>query len=444
MTELHTNCFYHGDCLFVMKHDIPAESVDLIYLDPPFFGTGVQKGEVEWNPGMIQISYDDSKKFWSNQEIRDNAPLWMKGIAKKKPDSHWNPLARYLYYTMERLELCKNVLKPTGSIYLHCDWRASHYLKMVMDEVFGYKNFKNEIVWHYYNKLQGNINYFPKNFDILLFYTKSNKWVFNTIKVKRDNPVKYSKRIWIKDKTKVKGGYLGSAKENGKNVYYESNEKRVDAVWDIPMLSPNSKEKTGYPTQKPEALLERIIKASSNKGDVVLDPFCGCGTTIIAAHKMGRRWIGIDTKEVAFDVIKRRVNKMGLNQLNFDFKIKYPEFRISSETLMKMNGIEFENWVNKTCNTKKPSDDIGVDGIMEDGTAIQTKTYKVKYDIVGRLLGDAEAHSEVPKPVKKIRVVSRAGFEESAWERAEWISRNKKVEVELLTPKDMLKLGGAK
>jgi len=407
---MKTNVFYLGDCLDVMNYDIPAESIDLIYLDPPFFGTGVQKGKVDWSPGKMQISYDDSKKFWSRQEIRDNAPLWLKGIAMKKPDSHWKPLAKYLYYMMERLEACKRVLKPTGLIYLHCDWRASHYLKMVMDEVFGYENFQNEIVWHY--GLGGSSqSRWSRKHDTILFYSKGKKWIFNPILT----PAKSQK---------MKGQF-----------------KKQDDVWDIPSINNMAKERIGYPTQKPEALLERIVKASSNEGDIVLDPFCGCGTMIVVAHKLNRRWIGIDINEASIEVIKMRIDKMGLTQGKLDLKVEKPAFLMSQKELMKMTGKQFERWVNKICNAKEPSYDRGVDGIMEDGTPIQTKTNKVGYDVVGRLLIDAESHSEVPKPVKKIRVVSREGFDESAWEKKSWIELNKGVKVELLTPKDLLDKG---
>ncbi|RLJ05200.1 MAG: hypothetical protein DRP18_03610 [Candidatus Aenigmatarchaeota archaeon] len=414
---MKTNVFYLGDCLDVMNYDIPAESIDLIYLDPPFFGTGVQKGEIDWSPGKMQISYDDSKKFWSRQEIRDNAPLWLKGIAMKKPDSHWKPLAKYLYYMMERLEACKRVLKPTGSIYLHCDRKASSYLKIVMDEVFGYDKHRSSIVWNTSVPEVAGFKWLSNNWiysqAVIHYYTKSKRgFTFNKeyVKVKQksgDISKKPVTDIW--NDIKNFAGYLGAK--------------------DI---------KTGYPTQKPEALLERIIKASSNEGDIVLDPFCGCGTTIVVAHRLNRKWIGIDINEMAMKVIKQRINRMGLTQGKLDLKIEYPSFRITHKTLMKLTGKEFEEWVNKICNAKKPSYDRGVDGIMEDGTPIQTKTNKVGYDVVGRLLIDAESHSEVPKPVKKIRVVSREGFDESAWEKKSWIELNKGVKVELLTPEDLL------
>lgn len=137
--QLGANTFYHGDCLFVLTHDISAESVDLIYLDPPFFTGKVQKGK--WQPGAMEVSFEDSKRFWKEKGVSELAPEWMKHIAIKRPD-----FASYLYYMMERLQACHKVLKKTGSIYLHCDYRASHYLKMVMDEIFGYKNFRNEVI----------------------------------------------------------------------------------------------------------------------------------------------------------------------------------------------------------------------------------------------------------------------------------------------------------
>ena len=136
------NTFYHGDCLFVLRHDIPHESIDLIYLDPPFFTGKIQKGK--WRPEAMEVSYQDSKRFWKEKGIASHAPEWLKHIAVERPD-----FASYIFYMRERLNACKSTLKKTGSIYLHCDWRASSYLRMVMDEVFGYKNFQNEIIWQY-------------------------------------------------------------------------------------------------------------------------------------------------------------------------------------------------------------------------------------------------------------------------------------------------------
>lgn len=305
-----------------------------------------------------------------------------------------------------------------------------------MDEVFGYENFKSDIIWYRRNKIPDTTKrLFYKTHDNILFYTKSNSYTFNPLKMPTGIIIR--RRKMKKDK--------GQIINTNEFIEYEKQLPLTKSViTDIPDISMSKvtekSERIGYPTQKPEALLERIIKASSNEGDIVLDPFCGCGTTVIAAHKLNRRYIGIDISKKALRVIKMRMDKMGLTQGKLEFKVEKPVFWISHKELMKMTGKQFEEWVNIICNAKKPSYDGGVDGIMEDGTPIQTKTYKVKYNIVSQLLNDVEAHLEVPKPIKKIRVVSREGFDESAWERKAWIERNKGVKVELLTPEDLLKL----
>ena len=275
------NTFYHGDCLFVMNHDIQPESVDLIYLDPPFFTGKVQKGEAKWEPGAMEISYEDSRKFWGGADklnrMREQAPEWLKHIAKDRPD-----FASYLFYMMERLRACRKVLKPTGSIYLHCDWRASHYLKMMMDEIFGNDNFQNEVVWHYFSGGASPKRWARKH-DIILFYSKAYDFTFN-IQREPYNAIIAKKRQHL----------------------FNEDGKGMDDVFEIPMMSTVSPERVGYPTQKPLALLSRIISASSNEGDIVLDPFCGCGTTIKAASNLQRRWIGIDINRSAYDATTGR------------------------------------------------------------------------------------------------------------------------------------------
>lgn len=262
------NTFYHGDCLFVMKHDIQPESVDLIYLDPPFFTGKVQKGK--WRPEAMEVSYEDSKKFWSEKAdiMRQKAPAWLRHVAIKHPD-----FASYLYYMMERLQECNNVLNPNGSIYLHCDWRASHYLRMVMDEIFGYDNFINEIIWVFKTGGAGKKRFARKHHTIF-FYRKSKKYTYHNIKEKS-----------VVNKSKGYNPYTEHFIDTDGNTYVLINPR--DNMHDF-------KQRVGYPTQKPEALLEKIIKASSDEGDLILDPFCGCGTTAITASKLNRKFIGID------------------------------------------------------------------------------------------------------------------------------------------------------
>ena len=417
------NTFYHGDCLFVLKHDITPESIDLIYLDPPFFTGKIQAGKWkgEWHPEAMEVSFEDSKRFWKEKGISELAPAWMKHIAVKRPD-----FASYLYYMMERLRACHKVLRKTGSIYLHCDWRASHYLKMVMDEIFGEKNFQNEIIWAY--KTQGaSKKRFASKHDTIFFYTKSDKWKFNT---------QYEKSIMMH-----KYGFKGSDFKIDPETGQQYNIIIARDIWEIPALQSATKEKVGYPTQKPEALLERIIKASSNEGDLVLDPFCGCGTTVITAHKLNRQWIGIDidTSErkkgelpTAFGVIKNRSGEL------------FAQSRYVSRDLkevLEMGAKEFEDWVNEFYGAHKPHPDRGVDGItITDGVPIQTKTFRIGYEIIDKLITSSKYHPLVPKPIKKVRVVSQTGFDDNARQRKFEIENTEVIEVYLTTPEEMLKL----
>lgn len=349
------NTFYHGDCKFVLEHDIGIESVDLIYLDPPFYTGQVMSGEVKvtnegivhsnpkWNPESMEVSYNDSKRFWAGMGLHRVAPEWMKYIASVRKDGA--AFASYLYYMKERLELCHKVLKKTGSIYLHCDWRASHYLKMVMDEVFGVDNLQNEIIWAYRSGGVGKKR-FGRKHDILLFYSKTQDYIFNP------QFVPY-----------IMGGI--SEDENGlyqiikgKRVDYDPRGAMMPDVWDIPYMSSVSKERTGYPTQKPIALLERVLNASSNEGSIVLDPFCGCGTTIIAAQKLNRFWIGIDLNRKAYDVLEERFMQLPLVSM---VDPAYAEHKPVCRDLEAVKAItdprEFEFWVNDFYKAERLSPD---------------------------------------------------------------------------------------
>jgi len=421
-----------------MNHDILPESVDLIYLDPPFFTGKVQKPKNfdnrvlnhGWNPGAMQVSYDDSKRFWKEKGVHEHAPKWLKEIAEERPD-----FASYLFYMMERLQECHRVLKPTGSIYLHCDWRASHYLKMIMDGIFGYKNFRNEIIWAY--KWASNVkNRFSSKHDIILFYSKSNQWIFNMDEVREP----YTKEQ-LKGYKKDKKGFYTEDTIVKKKWYAHPKGQTPGDVLQIGIISRSAKERTGYPTQKPEALLERIILASSNPNDIVLDPFCGCGTTVIKAHKLNRQWIGIDINEAAFDTISKRCNQLKLsNPLKpsiVERTLEYIEGIIKDDSRGK--GYKFEKWVNEFYSAKKPIDK-GVDGITPDGIPIQTKTFEINDTIVNGFYGQAKMHSDVPKPLKIIKLVSGVGFKDNARQAKFEIESQEGIKVELLTPKDMLEI----
>lgn len=263
---LKTGVIYKGDCLSVLKQ-IPDESVDLIYLDPPFFS-----------------NRDYETSFKTGGEIRGFGDKWEGGI------SH------YVSWMVERLKEMHRILKKTGSLYLHCDWHAIHYLKVELDKIFGMKNFRNEIIWHYRT---GGVskNWFSRKHDNILFYSKSNKWTFNPEEIKEY----YDKKPGLEDRKSGKDekGYFHW-------VY------RPD-VWIIPGVFNMSNEFLGYPTQKPEDLLEIVIKCSSNEGDIILDPFSGSGTTLAVAQRLNRKWIALDSSVKACNLIKKRLEKLGTN-----------------------------------------------------------------------------------------------------------------------------------
>lgn len=442
------NTFYHGDCLFVLKHDILPESIDLIYLDPPFFTGKVQKGK--WQPGAMEVSYEDSKQFWvmKADAMRQQAPQWLKHIALQRPD-----FASYLYYMMVRLQECYKILKDTGSIYLHCDYRASHYLKMVMDEIFSNDNFVDDIVWCYEDIGGKAVNYFKRKHDTIFLYQKSNKRFFQLqYKSLSESTVKRYQKYFdgngqityqhLKDTNPGVFKKLKGIPDDLNLVWLDINKGQPLLDWwsDISAIRTGFDESTGYPTQKPEALLNRIITASSKEGETVLDPFCGCGTAIISAHKLNRKWIGIDINKSAYEVTKDREVQMPLGIKDEFTKAAYVSRDL--EEVLTLNANEFEKWVNEYYQASKPMPDKGVDGILHDGTPIQTKTFLIKYPTLSEYITNAKLHPAVPKPLKKLIVVSQVGFHESAVKRQFEIETLESIKVELVTPEMMLKLDG--
>jgi len=312
------NKLYYGDNLEIMRN-MPKGCVDLIYLDPPFNSKRIYNasmGGVQW------VAFDDT---WQWDEASDDfyavaggvelAPV-MEGLRRILGEG---ANLAYLSYMANRLRECRRVLKDTGSIYLHCDPTASHYIKVMMDGIFGHANFRNEIIWHY-EKWSAKSNKFQKNHDVILVFGKSNKTKFNNLKILTDNlKKKYEKGYLIGGGGGSKGlvvynKHLPKVKkmiESHKyKVHYSSMDGRsMSDVWSIPIINPMSKERLGYPTQKPIALLDRIIEAATDKGDVVFDPFCGCGTTIYAAHKLKRKWIGCDIGVLAIKLIRHTLEE---------------------------------------------------------------------------------------------------------------------------------------
>ncbi len=280
---------------------INSKCVDLIYLDPPFNKKKVFTAPIgshaEGASFKDYFREEDLKEEWLKtiQEDRDGLYSFLMGI--RNYGNKYNFC--YLAYMAIRLIECHRILKNTGSLYLHCDPTMSHYLKILLDCVFGEKNFRNEIVWGY-QRWTGATKNFQRMHDIILFYSQSENNYFN----QQTEP--YS------PKSKHKGKRF-STTEKGRVVRQEyvdsSREKSMRDIWEISILNSQAKERTGYPTQKPLALLERIIQASSKKGELVLDPFCGCATTCIAAEKLGRKWVGIDVSHKAYELVNMRLAK---------------------------------------------------------------------------------------------------------------------------------------
>lgn len=296
---------FHGDNLDFLR-DMNSGTVDLIATDPPF-----NKGrDFHATPDSLAAgaSFQDR---WSWE--RDLHPDWMDQIKDDWPhvwhaismtkESYGEDMAAFLCFMAVRLVAMRRVLKDTGSIYLHCDPTASHYLKLIMDSIFGARNFRNEIIWSY--RTGGSSKYhFAKKHDVILRFTKTNKYIFNSQKEK----------TYTKSKSR-KPGIINYGQGNAEFFQDEIgvyNLVNMRDVWeDIPYINSMAKERTGYPTQKPIQLYERIIKASSNEGDVVLDPFCGCATTLIAAEKLKRKWVGIDIWAEAHEIVIDRLKKEG-------------------------------------------------------------------------------------------------------------------------------------
>ena len=280
---------------------LDSDSIDLIATDPPF-NKGVPAFKGTTKAGQ-NVKFKD---VWNwDEDVHVN---WINDLRQRHPSLfnmiHYanaaagDDMGAFLCWMAVRVLEMHRVLKPTGSIYLHCDPTASHYLKAMMDAIFGRKNFRNEIVWHYSN-LSATKRYFPRKHDIIFFYVKSNaNWTFNADSVR----IPYSESSL--NRVQYKGSGFAS---KAKGSWLQKKGKIPDSVWDIPLLK--GKERTGYPTQKPLALYKRMIAASSNPGDMVLDPFAGCATTCVAAEQLGRQWIGIDIQENAGCVILDRLER---------------------------------------------------------------------------------------------------------------------------------------
>ncbi len=355
-----TNRLYFGDNLHVLREHVAAASVDLVYLDPPFNSKrdyNLLFKTPKGHESDAQITAFEDSWHWGEQAEREFAEILRSpntDVAELMPALRAflgeNDMMAYLVMMANRLLELHRVLKSTGSLYLHCDPTASHYLKIVLDGVFGVENYRNEISWQRSQPKSHTTVNFPNCRDVILRYSKSDKVVFNKVFGQHD-PEYLEKfyRFQDADGRRYRLGDITNPNKNRPNLTYEflgvtrvwrwtrermqraydegkiyqskpgsvPQEKRyldemegqpVSDDWDdIEHLHGANAETLGYPTQKPLALLERIINASSNPGDVVLDPFCGCGTAVHAAQKLDRRWIGIDITHLAIALIEKRL-----------------------------------------------------------------------------------------------------------------------------------------
>lgn len=320
------NLIMHGECLSTCAYlKEQGVEVDLVYIDPPFASGAdyAKKIYIRRNP-LVQKVIKDAEQNLDNSE--------MKEFEEKMYGDIWDK-ERYLNWMYENLMAIKSVMSETASIYVHLDYHIGHYVKILMDEIFGEENFRNEIIWHYYNKMQGNVNRFASNHDSIYYYTKSNDFFFTPIKEKRPGTTKQIKRVWDKEAQKL----VNAKDENGKVIYIETDEKSIDDVWRMSMLQPADKEEPlDYATQKPEALLERIIKASSDEGMLVADFFGGSGVTAAVAHKLNRRFIHGDVNINSLQTARDRLVNIGAEFEVLEVKDGVRLFRNPVQTMDKL------------------------------------------------------------------------------------------------------------
>ncbi|MCX6320330.1 MAG: DNA methyltransferase [Bacteroidia bacterium] len=379
---------YYGDNLEVLRKYIKDDSIDLSYIDPPF------NSKRNYNQIYNNIGSDDKAQAqafidtwtWDDEAVKgfEQITTNYNGVFTKqsieliigleKVLGKGDLLAYLIHITLRVAEIFR-VLKPTGSFYLHCDPTASHYLKLVLDSIFCSKggDFINEIVWHY-RRWTGKAKKFQGLHDIIFFYTKTDNYIFNPLYID------YTEGS-VERKMQ---GVLHRFKKGQKTLLVSNREidekgVRDNDVWQIPFVAPSAKERLGYPTQKPEALLEKIIKASSNEGDLILDIYCGCGTTVAVAERLNRNWIGVDITYQSISLILKRLedsfgksvlNDIEINGIPEDFESAVALAHKKEDRTRK----EFEKWAvltysnNRAMINEKKGADAGIDGIayMQD------------------------------------------------------------------------------
>lgn len=325
------NLVIRGECLSACAYlKDKGVKVDLVYIDPPFASGADYAKKVYLRRNPLK---GKSGKVEEGEQI-DNDRL--AAFEEKMYGDVWEK-EKYLNWMYENLCAIKSVMSDDASIYVHLDWHIGHYVKVLLDEIFGEDNFVNEIIWHYYNKMQGNVKRFASNHDVIYVYSKGDKFKFSPIQEKRAEKVKQIKRVWSKEDQKL----VNAKDENGKVIYIESDEYTVDDVWRMSMLQPADKEEpVDYATQKPEALLERIINASSDAGMIVADFFGGSGTTAAVAAKLGRRFIHADVGLNSMQTTRDRLSAIdGASFKCLDVKDGVQLYRNPVQTMEKIKSL---------------------------------------------------------------------------------------------------------
>ena len=478
------NRLLFGDNLnWLRNKDIfPDASVDLIYLDPPFNSNAdynVLFREASGQASQAQFHAFTDTWNWADAaqtyaEFVDDCPL--AAVVEMMDALHDllrnSPMMAYLAMMAPRLVELHRTLKPTGSIYLHCDSTASRYLGVLLDGIFHQENFQNELIWKR-TSARSDSHRWNHIHDTILFYSKSQKFTWNTQYSPYDEAytAKFYQHVepetgrrYASDNLTAAGTREGSSgkpwhginvKRKGIHWKYtieglEELDKKGRIIWpekqggvprykryldempglaaqsmitDIPPLSAQSAEKLGYPTQKPVALLERIVAASSNSGDTVLDPFCGCGTTIHAAQKLGRKWIGIDVTYLAINLIKRRLKDAFGDDVHYEERGQPTDFG-SAKALAELDKWQFQQWALSLLEARPRTQgdgkgaDRGVDGMLyfyeskdkRERILVQVKGGGVKRNDVATLLGDVNNQKfaagillTLEKPTKPMR-----------------------------------------
>jgi site-specific DNA-methyltransferase (adenine-specific) len=463
------NRLYFGDNLKWLsdRKEFPDESVDLVYLDPPFNSNADYNVLFREPSGQVsQAQFHAFTDTWSWADAADTYHQFIDScpntvVVELMEALHsflkHSPMMAYVAMMAPRLVELHRVLKTTGSLYLHCDPTASHYLKLVLDGIFGQINFRNEITWKRTSGHNDARNQFGDVADIIFFYAKGPKATFNvqyipysksyldTFYVHRDADGRRWRRGdlrsphprpnlvydfkgykphpngWAISKKKMEeldqAGRLHYPRKPGgriqlKRYLDEQPGQPCPSIWDdIPPIHALTSERLGYPTQKPQALLERIINASSNPGDVVLDPFCGCGTTVHAAQKLDRQWIGIDITYLAINLIKRRLKDAFGEEFEFEEKGQPTDFA-SAKRLAELDKFQFQHWALSIIGARPRKEgegkgaDRGVDGLLY---YYETE----RKDFLNRVREDAPAMKNEPVHREKIIVQVKGGGTDS-------------------------------